>query len=85
MMGTRAHGLVGAGLLTLTPAAPALLKIQVKQFLGDGPADPAIGQRPMGIPLTPFDPDWQNGQIGRWVRAYRPDLAGGSAHLDGVT
>jgi len=84
MMGTRAHGLVGGGLLTLTPAAPALLKIQVKQFLGDGPADPAIGQRPMGIPLAPFDPDWQNGRIGRWVREYRPDLAGGPPPREGV-
>jgi len=74
--GTHEHGLVGAGVLTTKPDAPRLLKMQVKQFLGDGPADPQIGQRPMGIPLLRFDRNWQDGRIGEWVRGYRPDLLG---------
>jgi len=48
-------GLVGAGLLTVDPEAPQDVKVQVEQFLGDGPADPQIGQRPMGIPDMQFD------------------------------
>jgi len=76
LQGTRAEGLVGCGRVTLGPGAPRLLKIQVKQFLGDGPADPLIGQRPMGIPLVAFETDWQHGRIGEWVRAHRPDLLG---------
>ena len=74
--GTHEHGLVGAGVLTTSPDAPRLLKAQVKQFLNDGPADPLIGQRPMGIPLLRFNRDWQSGRIGEWVRSYRPDLLG---------
>lgn len=74
--GTHEHGLVGAGVLTTNSDAPRLLKAQVKQFLKDGPADPQIGQRPMGIPLRRFDRDWQCGRIGEWVRGYRPDLLG---------
>lgn len=27
-----------------------------------------------GVPLLPFDPAWDSGRIGAWVRAYRPDL-----------
>lgn len=72
----REHGLVGAGLLTANPQAPASVKTQVERFLASSPVDPEIGQRPMGIPLMRFDEglDWQNGRIGQWVRANRPDL-----------
>lgn len=73
--GTR-KGLVGSGRLSVSPEAPKVVKKQVKQFLDDGPADPRIGQRPMGIPLMVFDTDWENGRIGQWVRTYRPDLLG---------
>lgn len=72
--GAPEHGLVGAGVLTAKPEAPALVKKQVQQFLNGGPDDPEIGQRPMGIPLLRFNRNWQNGRIGEWVRAYRPDL-----------
>lgn len=76
MLGTHEQGLVGAGLLTVNPGAAMLVKTQVKQFLNGGPADPQIGQRPMGIPLVQFETDWQNGRIGQWVLACRPDLLG---------
>ena len=74
VQGTREHGLVGAGMLTVNPGAKALKRVQVTQFLNGGPADPRIGQRPMGVPLARFDRNWQDGRIGQWVRAYRPDL-----------
>lgn len=74
IQGTREHGLVGAGVLSPTPEATALKRLQVTQFLQDGPADPRIGGRPLGIPLARFDPNWRHGRIGQWVRAYRPDL-----------
>jgi len=50
VQGTREHGLVGAGMLTVNPGAKALKRVQVTQFLNGGPADPRIGQRPMGVP-----------------------------------
>ncbi len=27
-----------------------------------------------GLPLAHFDKDWENGRIGEWIRAARPDL-----------
>ncbi len=74
LQGTREHGLLGAGRLTTTPGVHDLRQRQVSQFLAGGAPDPRIGQRPMGIPLTRFERNWQQGRIGEWVRAYRPDL-----------
>lgn len=62
--------LLGVGRISVDPEASVLVKSQVKQNLAG--QDPERCQT--GVPLAHFEKDWENGRIGQWVRAYRPDL-----------
>lgn len=67
-------GLIGAGAMTLKPGAPAMLRTQVAQNNRGRQVDPASGQPLNAILLAQYDPNWPQGRIGAWIRAYRPDL-----------
>lgn len=63
-------GLIGNGALTAHEGGGVsglAFRTQVKQNL----AETTDG---FGVPLLRFDPAWDQGRIGAWVRAYRPDL-----------
>lgn len=67
-------GLIGAGRMTLRPGAPAMLRKQVAQNQQGRAVDPVSGQPLHAILLAQYDPQWPDGRIGAWIRAYRPDL-----------
>lgn len=69
--------LIGAGVLTLGPGAPISLRAQVAQNDRGLSVVPETGQPVRSIILNHFETDWRNGQIGRWIAAYRPDLLRG--------
>jgi len=68
------QALMGAGTLTLSPDAPAMLRTQVRQNLEARESDPRTGQPEVGIHLSNYDQDWRQSRIGAWIRAYRPDV-----------
>lgn len=69
-------GLIGAAAMVLKPGAPAMLRTQVAQNSRGRQVDPASGQPLSAILLAQYDPNWPQGRIGAWIRAYRPDLFG---------
>jgi hypothetical protein len=68
------EGLIGAASLSVRKDAPAMFRQQVQQNDEGRDVAPATGQPLRAIVLSYFDPDWRNGRIGAWIRAYRPDL-----------
>lgn len=68
------NALVGAGTLTVSPGAPAAFRAQVRQNFAARVADPESGQPLTAIVLSHYDPNWQHGRIGEWIRTYRPDI-----------
>ncbi|GAB2935572.1 hypothetical protein GCM10027203_40570 [Nonomuraea fastidiosa] len=68
----RSAGLIGWGQRTVPPRIPSWMRERPgprARGPGDGPAggDDSAGE---------FDPAWQRGPMGDWVRRYRPDLMG---------
>lgn len=62
--------LIGVGRISLDPSASVLVKAQLKQnFAGQD-----LEHAKTGVALAHFDEDWENGRIGQWIQAYRPDL-----------
>ena len=68
------QALMGAGTITLSPDAPAMLRAQVRQNFEARESDPRTGQPEVGIHLSNYDQDWRQSRIGAWIRAYRPDV-----------
>jgi len=66
--------LIGPGTLSLDRQASAILKAQFDQNMKQRQRDPETNRPIVAVLLTHYDPDWRTGRIGRWVRAYRPDL-----------
>jgi len=60
----------GVGRISVNADASALVRSTVKQNLSG--QDPERAQT--GVILTHYDKDWENGRIGHWIAAYRPDL-----------
>jgi hypothetical protein len=71
---SRDDGLIGAGKLTVNPSAPHMLRQQVEQNDARLQVHPESGLPIRAVGLGKFEPDWRNGRIGQWVKAYRPDL-----------
>ncbi|MGH8791339.1 MAG: hypothetical protein ACRDXX_01660 [Stackebrandtia sp.] len=70
----RESAIIGAGRLIVDREAPKLLREQVRQNDQNKKIRPESGQPERAILLQHFDKNWQDGRIGAWVRAYRPDL-----------
>jgi hypothetical protein len=68
------EGLIGAGTWTVSPVAPRMLRSQIEQNERGQAIHPDSGQPLRAITLTHYDPDWRTGRIGKWIKAYRPDL-----------
>ncbi|NBE96108.1 hypothetical protein FE391_08075 [Nonomuraea sp. KC401] len=68
----RSVGLIGWGLRTVPPRIPGWMRDRLARV----PVDPATGRPEVTIPLGEFDPLWQRGRMGDWVRHHRPDLMG---------
>lgn len=50
------------------------LRRQLSQNDRARPRHPDSDEPVRAILLSHYDPDWRNGRIGQWIRAYRPDL-----------
>ncbi|GAA3108293.1 hypothetical protein GCM10020001_027920 [Nonomuraea salmonea] len=72
MQALRSVGLIGWGERAVPPRIPAWMRDRLARV----PVDPATGRPEVTIPLGEFDPVWQRGPMGDWVRRYRPDLMG---------
>ncbi|MFI6739685.1 hypothetical protein ACIBI9_42755 [Nonomuraea sp. NPDC050451] len=68
----RSVGLVGWGERTVPPRVPGWMR----ERLTRAPMDPVTGRPEVAIPLGEFDPLWEGGAMGDWVRRHRPDLMG---------
>ncbi|MFB4277227.1 hypothetical protein ACBJ59_18195 [Nonomuraea sp. MTCD27] len=68
----RSVGLIGWGERTVPPRIPGWMRDR----LGRVPVDPVTGRPEVAIPLGEFDPLWERGPMGDWVRRYRADLVG---------
>jgi hypothetical protein len=68
----RSVRLIGWGERAVPPRIPAWMRDRLARV----PVDPATGRPEVTIPLGEFDPVWQRGPMGDWVRRYRPDLMG---------
>ncbi|MFC5830209.1 hypothetical protein [Nonomuraea insulae] len=68
----RSVGLVGWGERTVPPRIPGWMRERLARV----PVDPATGRPEVAIPLGEFDPLWERGPMGDWVRRYRADLMG---------
>lgn len=66
----RSLGLIGWGDRVVPPNLPHWMR----QHLAAQPVNPADGRPEVAIPLGAVDPNWPHGQMGQWVRTYRPDL-----------
>lgn len=62
-------GLLGVARISVNPGASILVKRQLEQNFG-----PDLDRVQTGVVLSYFERDWENGRIGQWIRAYRPDL-----------
>ncbi|WP_157250880.1 hypothetical protein [Nonomuraea typhae] len=69
----RATGLIGWG----TRRVPARIPGWMRTRLDAAPVHPVTGMPEVAIPLGEFDPAWEQGAMGAWIRRYRPDLLGG--------
>lgn len=68
----RSVGLVGWGERTVPPRIPGWMRERLARV----PVDPDTGRPEVAIPLGEFDPLWERGPMGDWVRRYRADLMG---------
>ncbi|MEV0378556.1 hypothetical protein [Nonomuraea sp. NPDC050643] len=68
----RSVGLIGWGERTVPPRIPGWMRDRLSRV----PTDPATGRPEVAIPLGEFDPLWERGPMGDWVRRHRPDLMG---------
>ncbi|MBF8190789.1 hypothetical protein ITP53_34790 [Nonomuraea sp. K274] len=68
----RSVGLIGWGERTVPPRVPRWMRDRLARV----PVDPATGRPEVTIPLGEFDPLWERGRMGDWVRHHRPDLMG---------
>jgi hypothetical protein len=69
----RSVGLIGWGERTVPPRIPGWMRDRLARV----PVDPVTGRPEVAIPLGEFDPLWERGPMGDWVRRHRPDLMGG--------
>ncbi|MEV5497576.1 hypothetical protein AB0M50_19485 [Nonomuraea fuscirosea] len=69
----RSTGLIGWGERTVPPRVPRWMRARLAAV----PVDPATGRPEVAIPLGEFDPQWERGPMGDWVRRHRADLVGG--------
>ncbi|MEV4171131.1 hypothetical protein [Nonomuraea sp. NPDC049709] len=69
---SRSVGLIGWGERTVPPRIPGWMRNRMARV----PVDPATGRPEVAIPLGEFDPLWERGPMGDWVRRYRADLVG---------
>ncbi|SEG93943.1 hypothetical protein SAMN05444920_108240 [Nonomuraea solani] len=68
----RSAGLIGWGERVVPPRIPGWMRERLSRV----PVDPASGRPEVSIPLGEFDPLWERGPMGDWVRRHRPDLMG---------
>jgi hypothetical protein len=68
----RSAGLIGWGERTVPSRIPGWMRDRLARV----PVDPATGRPEVAIPLGEFDPLWERGPMGDWVRRHRPDLMG---------
>ncbi|MEV0312213.1 hypothetical protein [Nonomuraea fuscirosea] len=69
----RSTGLIGWGERTVPSRVPRWMRARLAAV----PVDPATGRPEVAIPLGEFDPRWERGPMGDWVRRHRADLVGG--------
>jgi hypothetical protein len=70
----RRPALIGLATTTVAPGTPMLVREQIRQNNGCRDIDRETGNRLTAIVLTVYDQNWEQGRIGEWIRAYRPDL-----------
>jgi hypothetical protein len=68
----RSVGLIGWGERTVPPRVPGWMRDRLARV----PVEPDTGRPEVAIPLGEFDPLWERGPMGDWVRRHRPDLMG---------
>lgn len=69
----RATGVIGWG----ERVVPARIPGWMRDRLAAAPVDPDSGRPEVAIPLGEFDPLWERGPMGAWIRRHRPDLLSG--------
>ena len=76
--------LIGSGTMTIAENTPSLMKTTIEQNLAAGPKD-AAGNPKASIVIGMYEENWRSGQLGIWLKAYRPDLFGtGTTQGDGA-
>lgn len=66
--------LIGAGTVTLKPKLPLMIWMSLRLDAALRRKEAATGQPRCAILVGHYETNWQEGRIGRWIGAYRPDV-----------